>query len=124
MDNRVFLTGKLSRDPELKRVGDEKTARVRFTVSQTRNWKDRRSAEVKDQTTYWEVAAYGDIALNFHSSTKSGDTVIVVGKLTQRVWEKDGKKYVQVEILADHLGLDLSDEAIPFDSEVSTQNNP
>ena len=124
VDNRVYLTGTLSCDPELKRVGKDKTALVRFTMSQTRHWKDRRSQEMKSQTTYWDVAAYGEIALNFHASIQCGDTVIVAGKLSQRECVHDGKKSVQVEILADHLGLDVSDEAIPFDSEVSTQNNP
>lgn len=91
--NRVFLHGKLTRDPELKTVsgGIENCS---FTVAVNRPIaKDKEQITDFLPCTAWrQTAAF--VARYFHK----GDGIIVEGSLQTRTYEKDGAKRTAFDV--------------------------
>jgi single-strand DNA-binding protein len=117
MDNSVTVVGKLNHAPLMKTVGTNRTPALRFTLRHTKEWNGTRGGDEKELVSFYEVQCYGDLAVNVHESCAQGDEVIVMGKLVYREMFTDGKKGNRVEILADHVGLNLRNDSYPVDQE-------
>ena len=111
-DNAITLIGTLTRDPTLFTVG-RGTQMCRFTLAMSHQYKD--GGTKKTQTNYYEVRSFSDLAINFVESCRRGDSVIVVGKLSQHTHDDAGKPSTVVEIFAQHIGLDFLKQSTPFD---------
>ena len=117
MDNHIVLVGKMARDPELRHVGATSTPTVRFTLTVYRSWMNKQTREKKDEIAHYEVVAFGDLAVNLCESTQRDDTIIVTGKLAQRVFDNNGHPLTVIEVLAQHIGIDLLSQSVPLDEE-------
>jgi single-strand DNA-binding protein len=62
---------------------------------------------VDGRTSWFTVAAYGQIAGNIAASIDKGDRVNVIGDLAIVDWESDGRKGTSAEITASAVGHDL-----------------
>ena len=70
-------------------------------------YKDRNGEQVED-TSFFDVTCWRDLADNVAESISKGDRVIVYGKLEQRSWEtQEGEKRSKVEIVADEVAPSL-----------------
>jgi len=96
--NFVHLTGNVGKDPELKRIGDKKTAVVELLVATNEFGKDK-----KKYTEWHNCKAFGSVAENIEKYVAKGCRVAVVGKLQTRSWEKDGQKRYRTEIIIDRI---------------------
>lgn len=105
MNAEITVVGNLTKDPELRYLTSG-TALATFSVAVNRRYmKD--NAWVED-TSFFDVIAWRDLADHVTESVAKGDRVIVSGRLEQRSWENDaGEKRSKVEIVADDVGPSL-----------------
>lgn len=104
--SNTFIIGNAVRDPEL-RYTPSGSAMASFGVAENRKWRNAQG-EQQEQTSFFDVVCWRDLAENVADSINKGDRVIVVGRLEQRSWETNsGDKRSKVEIVADAVGPDL-----------------
>lgn len=107
MDNTTTLVGNLTRDPEL-RFTQSGQATASFGIAVNRTWNDRSSGERREQTSFFDVVAWGALAENAATSLRRGDRAVVTGRLEQRTWEtQEGDKRSKVEVVADDVAPSL-----------------
>ena len=95
--NLVVLRGNLARDPELRVVGDKKTAVVNFTVATSREF-TRSNGSRDEVTTFVRCEAWDSGAEAVANTLKKGDLVMIEGSLRNDSWEKDGVKHSTMKV--------------------------
>ena len=106
-DNTITVVGNVTRDPELKFLNSGQAA-LRLAVAVSRRWTNRQTNEQQEQTSFFDVQAYGSLAENVASSLTKGSRVVVTGRMEQRSWETDnGEKRYAFEIVADEIAPSL-----------------
>jgi single-strand DNA-binding protein len=106
-DSTVTIVGNVTRDPELRYTASGQ-AQLRLGVAVNRVWNDRQTNEKKEQTSFFNVTAWGTLGENAGESLTKGARVIVTGRLEQRSWETpEGEKKSTVEIVADEIAPSL-----------------
>jgi single-strand DNA-binding protein len=105
--NSVTLVGNLTRDPEL-RYTPSGAATAQFGLAVNRRWQNRQTGEWEENTSFFNITAWRDLAENVSETLEKGSRVIVTGRLEQRSWETpDGDKRSVVEVVADEVGPSL-----------------
>lgn len=121
MLNRIVLTGRLTRDPELRRTtGDMAVAS--FTIAVDDNVKGPNGEKT---TTFIGVTVWDNQADNVAKFLRKGSLVGVDGRIRQRTFEKrDGTKASVIEVIANHVEFlepkgsrEIPNEEIIFDDE-------
>jgi single-strand DNA-binding protein len=106
-DSTVTIVGNLTRDPEI-RYTTGGAAKASFGVAVSRRWQNRQTQEWEEQTSFFNVVCWRDMAENVAQSLGKGSRVVVTGRLEQRSWEtENGDKRSVVEIVADEVGPSL-----------------
>lgn len=106
-DNTITVIGNVTREPELRYTPGGQ-AKTDFGVAVNRSWIDKASNERKEQTSFLNVVAWGQLGENVASSLPKGSRVIVTGRLEQRTYEtQGGEKRERIEIVADEIGPSL-----------------
>jgi single-strand DNA-binding protein len=106
-DNTITIVGNITRDPELKFLNSGQAA-LRLAVAVSRKWTNRQTNEQQEQTSYFDIQAYGSLAENCANSLQKGSRVVVTGRMEQRSYEdKDGNKRSAFEIVADEIAPSL-----------------
>ena len=101
MYNKVFLIGRLVRDPEL-RVTSTGIALCRFTVAVDRY----RNKETNESVTdFIRIVSWRRLAEICGEYLKKGKLVSVDGRLQLDQYEKDGQMRESVELVADNLQM-------------------
>jgi single-strand DNA-binding protein len=104
-DNNVTIIGNVTREPEIRYTPSGATVAT-FGVAVNRRWK--RNDEWQEETSFFDVKAWAQLAENITESIQRGTRVIVTGRLEQRSWETDtGDKRSKVEIVADEVAPSL-----------------
>ena len=102
--NKVFLAGRLTRDPELQHTS-QGTPFTRFTIAVNRSYKDR-SGNWQEETSFIDIVVWGDAADRAVSRFNKGTEILVEGRLRQSSWETDsGEKRSKIEVVADRAQL-------------------
>lgn len=105
--NNLTLIGNVTRDPELRFTPSGQGV-ASFGIAVNRKWQNRQTNEWEEQTSFFDVVAWGSLGENVAESVTKGARLIVVGRLDQRSWESDsGEKRSKVEIVADEIGPSL-----------------
>jgi single-strand DNA-binding protein len=104
-DSTVTLVGNLTRDPELRFTqGGRAIATLGMAVSR----RYQVNNEWQEQTSFFNVVAWGQLGENAASTLQKGTRVLVTGRLEQRSYEtQDGEKRSVVEVVADEIGPSL-----------------
>ena len=106
MSNQVTVVGNLTREPSLKYTPTG-AAVVSFGIAVNRFYVNR-SGEKVEQTDFFTVSAWRELAEHVAECVTVGTRVIVSGRLQSRTWEtEDGTKRSVVEIEADEVGPSL-----------------
>ncbi|WP_428066800.1 single-stranded DNA-binding protein [Candidatus Proelusimicrobium volucris] len=132
--NLVFLTGRLTRDPD-NRMTQRGQAICGFDIAVNRRYMDNASGEWKDEVTYVPVTVFGDAAERAKDRLKKGVPVLVEGRLTMSEFvDKSGQnrkilrvtgRRVQILQSADAFNHEDSDMAQAQDaSEVAEDDVP
>jgi single-strand DNA-binding protein len=105
--NSITVVGNITRDPEM-RFTPSGVSKVTFGVAVNRSWRNQQSNEWEEQTSFFNVVCWRELADNVGASLKKGTRVVVTGRLEQRSWETEqGEKRSVVEIVADEVGPSL-----------------
>ena len=106
-DNTVTVVGNVTRDPEI-RYTQGGAAKASFSVAVGRRWQNRQTNEWEEQTSFFNIVCWREMAENVSESIAKGMRVVVTGRLEQRSWETDnGEKRSVVEVVADEIGPSL-----------------
>ncbi|MBA3287521.1 MAG: single-stranded DNA-binding protein [Acidimicrobiia bacterium] len=104
-DNSVTLVGNVTRDPELRYTSGGRGV-ASFGLAVNRRYQV--NGEWQEQTSFFNVVAWGTLGENAVHSVVKGTRIIVAGRLEQRSWEtQEGEKRSVVEVVADELGPSL-----------------
>jgi single-strand DNA-binding protein len=101
MLNKIFIMGRLARDPELRRT-QTGTPVASFTLAVDRDFKDKTTGE---RATDWiDVVAWRTTAEFVSRYFTKGRMAVVEGRLQIRDWtDKDGNKRRSAEVVADNV---------------------
>ena len=94
--NKVFLTGNLTRDIELKYTASGLPV-GNFGIAVNDYIKDK-SGQRNDYANFFEMTLFGSRAESLEQYLKKGTKVAIVGKLHFSQWERDGEKRSKVEV--------------------------
>jgi len=98
--NRVTISGRLTRDPDL-RFTPSGAAVCTFRIASNQRYMDKSTKEWKDRATYVNVVAWRELAERLGERLKKGSAVFVEGALQSRSWEaEDGQKKSALEVRA------------------------
>lgn len=106
-DNTVTLVGNATREPDL-RFTPSGAANASFGLAVNRRWQNRQTNEWEEETSFFDVICWKELAENVTECVTKGTRVIVTGKLQQRSWETDaGDRRSKIEVVADEIGPSL-----------------
>ena len=101
MLNKIFLMGRLTRDPEMRHTQNG-TAVASFSIAVDRDFKDKRSGE--KVTDFVDIVAWRSTAEFVDKYFSKGRMAVVEGRLQIRDWtDKDGNKRRSAEVVADSI---------------------
>lgn len=104
-DNNVTLVGNITRDPEL-RFTQGGRAVATFGIAVNRRYQV--NGEWQEQTSFFNVVAWGQLGENAAASLTKGARVVVNGRLEQREYQtQQGEKRTVVEVNADEVAPSL-----------------
>ena len=102
----LTIAGNLTATPELRNVNGGRSV-VSFSVADNRRWADK-SGATQEAVTYLDVTAWGAMAEHIATSLRTGDRVLVTGRLEQRSWEgTDGQRHTKHELVATEVAASL-----------------
>jgi single-strand DNA-binding protein len=105
--NSITISGNITREPEM-RYTPSGVSKVTFGVAVNRSWRNQQTQEWEEQTSFFNVVAWRQLAENISASLTKGSRVVVSGRLEQRSWETEqGEKRSIVEIVADDVAASL-----------------
>lgn len=101
--NQATIVGNLGGDVDVKYTQGG-TSVAKFSVATTDKRKDA-SGTVQEKTTWHRVVAFGRLADVCGEYLSKGSQVLIVGKIENSSYEKDGQKHYTSEILADTMKM-------------------
>ncbi len=97
MFNKVFLIGRLGRDPEM-RYTPGGTAVTDFPLATDRKYKDK-AGNLQEETTWHDIVCWGRTAEFVAEYLAKGRLVFVEGEIRKETWDdRNGQKRVSVKI--------------------------
>lgn len=100
MLNKIFLMGRLTRDPELRRTGGG-TAVTSFSLAVDRDFKGQNGEK---ETDFIDCVAWRNTAEFVSKYFTKGRMAVVEGRLQIRDWtDRDGTKRRSAEVIADNV---------------------
>ena len=97
--NKVVLIGRLTRDPDLRNVGNN-IAVCRFTLAVDRPYRANNGAN--DVTAdFFNIVVWRTQAENCGKYLQKGRQCAVIGRIENRSYDKDGEKHYATEIIAE-----------------------
>ena len=93
--NHVLIGGRLTRDPELKHVGEDKTL-CTFGMAINRRRKDR-----DDDVTFVDCEAWDRTAEIMAERLRKGSAVFIEGRLRFSQWEQDGQNRSNLSVVVE-----------------------
>ena len=101
MLNKIFIMGRLTRDPELRRT-QTGTPVASFSLAVDRDFKDKSTGE--RTTDFIDVVAWRQTAEFVSRYFTKGRMAVVEGRLQMRDWtDKEGNKRTSAEVVADNV---------------------
>jgi single-strand DNA-binding protein len=125
--NKVLVIGNVGRDPEMRYIPSGKPV-TSFSVATSRTWTNS-EGERREETEWFNVVAWGNLAEICKQHLRKGQQVYVEGRLQTRSWEDhEGRKRFRTELVASEMILlggrrgvseaieatDVGEEEFPF----------
>ncbi len=117
--NKVMVIGNVGRDPEMRYIPSGKPV-TSFSVATSRSWTNA-EGERREETEWFNVVAWGNLAEICKQHLCKGQQVYVEGRLQTRSWEdREGRKRFRTELVANEMIIlgkrgDPSETADPVD---------
>ena len=108
MSERITVSGIIGTVPR-RSVAKNGAPITSFRLASRQSHLDRTKGEwVEDESSWYSVTTFRQLALNAASSLSKGQHIIVSGRLVIRKWSNAERSGIDVDILADALGHDLT----------------
>jgi len=107
MYDTVTIVGNVATDPTQGRTTSGIPVTNFRLASTHRRFDDVTQTWVDVATNWYSVAAFRQLGEHAKASLRSGDSVIVTGRMKIRAWENNGKQGTSVDIDAEAIGHDL-----------------
>jgi len=102
--NKVMIIGTLGRDPELRYTPSGRPV-ASFSVATSRTWTSS-DGERREETEWFNVVAWGNLAEICKTHLAKGQQVYVEGRLQTRGWEdENGTRHYRTELVANEMIL-------------------
>lgn len=98
--NKVVLIGRLTRDPDLRNVGNN-IAVCRFTLAVDRPYRSNGGNEAT--ADFFNIVVWRAQAENCGKYLQKGRQCAVIGRIENRSYDKDGEKHYVTEIVAENV---------------------
>ncbi len=99
MVNKVFLLGRLGKDPEVKYLENNRAV-ANFTLATNEVYLDKTGSKI-EQTDWHNIEMWDALAKNAEKVLKKGRTVFIEGKIKNDTWvDKEGNKRSTMRIRA------------------------
>jgi single-strand DNA-binding protein len=99
MLNSTTITGRLTKMPEIKQVGENQMSVTNFTLAVERDFTDDNNERKAD---FIPVVAWNGLAKFIAGNFGKGGALSVQGRLQSKNWEDaEGKKHYSIELVAD-----------------------
>jgi single-strand DNA-binding protein len=103
--NKVFLIGRLTRDPEVKTIPSGQMV-CTFGLATNRVWSNPESKEKQEQTEFHNIVLWQRLAEIASQYLRKGSLVLIEGRLQTRSWDdQSGTKKYRAEIVAENIQL-------------------
>ena len=117
--NKVFLIGRLTRDPELRYTGNN-TAVATFSLAVNRNYTGQTGER---ETDFFNIVVWRKQAENVKNYLTQGSQVAIEGRIQNRTYDdQNGNKRYITEIVADNVEF-LGSRNSNQNTTVNTSNN-
>ena len=125
--NRVFVTGNLTRDPELRQAGATTVLQLGIAVNDRK--KNPQTEQWEDVPNFFDVLVWGARGESLARFLHKGIKVAVSGRLHWNQWQNsEGEKRSKVEIVADDVEFmsarDSSQGGAPASSGATSYGPP
>jgi len=101
--NKVFLSGNLTRDPEIKRTPNGRTY-SRMGIAINRRYKNQNTGQYEQVTDFFNLVAWEKTAEFCGRYLRKGSRVLVEGRLQTYNYEgRDGVKRSGVDVLVENI---------------------
>jgi single-strand DNA-binding protein len=102
--NKVFLVGRLTRDPEIRTTPSGQSV-ASVSMATNRFWKDK-NGQRQDQTEYHNVVLWGRLAEITGQYLAKGQEAFIEGRMqTRKYTGKDGIERRTTEVIAENMQL-------------------
>lgn len=108
--NKLFLCGRLTRDPEVRTTTNNMTV-ASFSIAVDRRFK----RDGEPEADFFNCTAFGKTAEIIEKYCKKATKLIIEGRIQNDNYEKDGVKHYSVKVMVDSL---------EFAESKSTNNTP
>jgi single-strand DNA-binding protein len=98
--NSILIEGNVTRDPTRKETPSG-TAVCTFSIATNRYYK--KGEEFEQETSFFNIEAWGKLADSCTRECLKGRGVRVVGRLKQDRWTEEGKARSAVKVVAEHV---------------------
>ncbi|MBS6395433.1 MAG: single-stranded DNA-binding protein [Bacteroides sp.] len=100
--NKAVISGNLTRDSELRRLGSGSCV-LNFGVAVNDRVKNQQTGEWEDRPNFVDCVIFGARAEKLAQYLTKGAKVAVEGRLRYSAWEKDGQRRSKLEVVVDEL---------------------
>lgn len=100
--NKVMILGNVGKDPEIRYTANGNVVTT-FSVAANRRY-PRPDGEWEEETEWFTVVAWKQLAERLAQNLQRGDRVYVEGRLHTRSWDgPDGQRRYRTEVIADRV---------------------
>jgi single-strand DNA-binding protein len=115
--NKVLLTGRLTRDPELRSLASGKSV-TQFSVAT-----NEYAGNGKEKAEYHNIVTWDRLAEICGQYLGKGQQVAIEGRIQTRSWDDDrGQRHWKTEIVAQHVEMLSGRRKRDYEAETSAQS--
>jgi len=100
--NNVVIGGNVCRDIELRTIPSGTSV---CEMSLAINDRVKKGTEWVDRTSFVDVVLWGRTAEIADQYLSKGSPCVIVGRLEQQTWEKDGKRHSKLKVIGEKMQL-------------------
>ena len=100
--NRVVLLGNLTRDIELRYIGNGTAV---TDIGLAVNDRVKRNDQWVDETTFVDITLWGRTAEVANEYLSKGSSILIEGRLKMESWEKDGQKRTKLKVVGERMQM-------------------
>ena len=102
--NRVIISGRLTRDPEVRSTAGGTTV-MGLGVAVNDRRRNQQTGQWEDYTNFIDCTMFGNRAESLSHILAKGMLVCIEGRLRWSSWERDGQKRSKIEVIVDEIEL-------------------